>query len=91
MCGDADSRAQTNHLTVNGVALTDFTPYDGKLTLGYETGSFDGYTATITVTNGLLKITAGSGALAPKICFIEIGAVGSAIDQATADRVHAAA
>ncbi len=91
MCGDADSRAQTNNLTVNGIALTDLTPYDGIATLGYETGSFDGYTATITVTNGLLKITAGSGALAPKINFIEIGAVGSSIDQVTADGVQAAA
>ena len=31
------------------------------------------------------------GELDPKVCFIEIGAVGSSIDQATADRVQAAA
>ena len=91
MCGDADSRAQTNHLTVNGVAVVDPTPYDGRVTNGYETGSFDGYALTVTVSNGLLTITAGAGALTPKIDFIEIGAAGTTIDATTAARVTAAA
>ena len=91
MCGDAGSRAQTNHLTVNGVAVVDPTPYDGLVTNGYETGSFDGYALTVNVTNGLLTIRAGAGALAPKIDFVEIGAAGSAADPATVARVKAAA
>lgn len=91
MCGDADSRAQTNHLLVNGVAVTDPTPYDGLVTNGYETGSFDGYAITVNVTGGLLTVSAGTGALAPKVNFIEIGKAGSAADQTTKDRATAAA
>jgi hypothetical protein len=85
------SRAQTNHLVVNAVSLVDTTPFDGKMTNGYETGSFDGYALTVTVTNKLLTISAGAGALDPKINFIEIGAIGSSIDAATTTRVAAAA
>ncbi len=91
MCGDADSRQQTNHLLVNGVSVTDPTPYDGNVTLGYETGAFDGYALTVNVTGGLLTISADSGALNPKIDFIEIGATGSTIDADTTARVQAAA
>ena len=91
MCGDAASRAQTNNLLVNGVSVVDPTPYDGKVTNGYETGSFDGYALTVTVTNKLLTISGGVGALDPKINFIEIGAVGSTVDQTIKDRVTEAA
>jgi YD repeat-containing protein len=91
MCGDADSRAQTNHLVVEGVAVRDQTPYDGHVTNGYETGSFDGYAITATVTDGKLTIMAASDALNPKICFIEIGKPGSIADQALIDRAIAAA
>ena len=91
MCGDADSRAQTNTLLVNGTMVVDPTPYDGQITNGYETGAFDGYAITVTVTDGLLSIRAGSGALDPKINFIEIAPVGSNVDAATLARVQAAA
>jgi RHS repeat-associated protein len=91
MCGDAASRAQTNHLLVNGVAITDPTPYDGRVTNGYETGSFDGYALTVNVSNGLLTIQAGAGALAPKLNFIEIGAAGSSTSTALNTAVAAAA
>ena len=52
---------------------------------------FDGYALTVSVTNGLLTVSAGAGALSPKINFIEIGATGSTIDAATTARVAAAA
>jgi RHS repeat-associated protein len=91
MCGDADSRAQTNHLMVNGISLPDPTPYDGLVTLGYETGSFDGYALTVTVTDGFVTVQAGAGALDPKINFIEIAPVGTVIDAPTSLRVQAAA
>ena len=45
----------------------------------------------MTVSDGLLTIAAGAGALDPKINFIEIGAAGSAIDAATTARVAEAA
>ena len=91
MCGDADSRAQTNNLLVNGVAVTDPTPYDGNVALGYETGAFDGYALTVNVTAGMLTITSGVDALAAKVNFIEIGAAGTSADAATIARVQAAA
>ena len=91
MCGDAASRAQTNNLLVNGVSVVDPTPYDGRVTNGYETGSFDGYALTVNVTNGLLTIAGGVGALDPKINFIEIGAAGSATSAALNTAVVAAA
>ena len=91
MCGDADSRAQTNTLWVNGTMIVDPTPYDGQVTNGYETGAFDGYAITVTVSNGLLSMSAGSGALDPKVNFIEIAPVGSTVDAATLARVQAAA
>ena len=91
MCGDASSRAQTNHLRVNGVAVTDPTPYQSNEIPGYETGSFDGYAINVHVTDGFVRIQAGVGGLNPKVCFVEIGAVGSSVDQATIDRVTKAA
>ena len=91
MCGDADSRAQTNHLKVNGVAVTDPTPYDGNVTLGYETGSFDGYALTVNVTAGFITIQSGTGALKPKLNFIEVAPAGTTTDAATLARVQAAA
>jgi RHS repeat-associated protein len=91
MCGDADSRAHTNNLMINGVSLVDATPYDGLVTLGYEPGSFDGYALTVNVTDGFVTIQAGAGALDPKINFIEIAPVGTVIDTPTSARVQAAA
>jgi RHS repeat-associated protein len=91
MCGDADSRAQTNNLMVNGVSVTDPTPYDGNPLLGYETGTFDGYALTVNVVDGFITITAAAGALNPKINFIEIGAGGTAIDVPTIARAKTAA
>ncbi len=91
MCGDADSRAQSNHLLVNGVAVMDPTPYDGSPTLGYEIGAFDGYALTVNITSGLLTIQADVGGLDPKINFIEVAAAGTSIDAATIARVQAAA
>ena len=91
MCGDADSREQTNHLKVNGVAVNDPTPYDGIATIGYETGSFDGYALTVNVTTGFIAIESGTGALNAKLNFIEVGALGTAADAATITRVQAAA
>ncbi len=91
VCGDADSRAQTNDLIVNGVVVTDPTPFDGQIVHGYETGSFDGYAITVDVTNGLLTIVSGSGALNPKLNFIEIGTIGTSADPAAIARVTAAA
>jgi RHS repeat-associated protein len=91
MCGDADSRAQTNNLMVNGVSLVDATPYDGHMTMGYETGAFDGYALTVTVTDGFVTLQSGAGALNLKINFIEVGGVGTAIDAPTTARVQAAA
>jgi RHS repeat-associated protein len=45
----------------------------------------------VNVTDGFLRIQAGVGGLNPKVCFVEIGAVGSSVDQATIDRVKKAA
>ena len=91
MCGDADSRAQTNHLKINGVTVTDPTPYDGNVTLGYETGSFDGYALTVNVTAGFITIQSGTGALRAKLNFVEVAPAGTVIDATTLARVQAAA
>ena len=52
---------------------------------------FDGYALTVNVTNGLLTVSAGAGALDPKINFIEIGAAGSSTSAALNTAVAAAA
>ena len=91
MCGDADSRAQTNHLVVEGIPVRDATPYDGNVLNGYETGSFDGYALTVTVNDGKLTLVAAADSLAPKLNFIEISGPNlAALDQATIDLVTAA-
>jgi RHS repeat-associated protein len=49
---------------------------------------FDGTAVLANVTDGKLTITAGPGALNPKLCFIEIGKVGTALDAATIARLN---
>ena len=56
---------------------------------GYEKGDFDGHAVQVTITDGRLTIQPGSGAVNAKICYVEIGAQGTTIDQATKDRLAA--
>jgi RHS repeat-associated protein len=87
--GDATSRDQTNTITVNDVRLDDPTPAE-RGPNGYEQGAFDGYTTQVTVTSGRLTIAPVRGAARdPKLCFVEIGPRGGAIDAATSERVAA--
>jgi RHS repeat-associated protein len=85
--GDCASKMQTNNVVIEGEAQTDTDPAepDG----GYTRGDFDGYSSLVTVTDGRLSISAGTGSLTPKLCFIEIGQPGAALDQATIDRLAA--
>lgn len=85
VCGDALSRDQTNDLTISGQDVTDKTPATTEI--GYEAGNFDGYAVQATVTDGVLAITPRASAIRAKLCFIEIGASGQTIDQATRDRL----
>jgi RHS repeat-associated protein len=78
-------------LWVNGISIHDPTPYDGRVENGYEVGAFDGYALTVNVTDGLLTIAGGAGALDPKINFIEIGAAGTTASPALNTAVTAAA
>jgi RHS repeat-associated protein len=87
VCGDADSRQQTNTISVNGAVQTDPDPYDRSEDPGYLRGDFDGYAVSVTVTDGKLTVNAAAGAVNPKICFIEIGHIGSVVDQTTLDRL----
>ena len=49
---------------------------------------FDGYAVLANVTDSKLTISAGPGALNPKLCFIEIGQAGAALDAATITRLN---
>jgi len=84
VCGDPLSTLQTNHMTIEGTAVTDPDP---SASAGYTQGDFDGYAVTVTVSDGKLTITTGTGAADPKLCFVEVGPMGSTIDAATTDRL----
>jgi len=68
--GDATSRSHTNHLIIEGIAVTDPDPSAGA---GYERGDFDGYAVMAVVTDGALTIAPGIGHVDPTLCFLEIG------------------
>ena len=84
VCGDPLSTQQTNNLVIEGITVTDPDPSSSP---GYAQGDFDGYAVTATVNDGKLTITTGSGAVDPKLCFIEIGPVNGAIDAAAQGRL----
>jgi len=85
--GDAGRRDMTNNVAVGGVLCTDPAPDTVGETQGYEAGRFVGYAVNVTVSNGSLTVTASSGAVNPRICFIEVGAEGKSIDSATQARL----
>ncbi len=86
--GDCASLEQTNNITIEGIAETDPDPFDPEASPGYNRGDFDGYAEDVTITDGKLTIAVGSGALNPKLCFIEIGKQG--VSLTTADRTKLA-
>ncbi|MBN8523819.1 MAG: RHS repeat-associated core domain-containing protein [Planctomycetes bacterium] len=79
VAGDATSLAHTNNLVVNGQTLTDPDPGDDTTVPTYEQGDFDGWLVPVTITDGVLTITAGAGAFDPTLTHIEIGTEGQAI------------
>lgn len=86
--GDCASTLQTNDLTIESFSETD--PDPSAPSNGYNRGDFDGYAETVTITDGKLTITPRASALNPKVCFVEIGPLGSSITQADRDRLAAA-
>jgi len=86
VAGDPSHRDQTNNLSIEGIQVIDPDPSAPQ---GYEKGDFDGYAVQVTITDGRLTIQPGSGAVNAKICYVEIGAEGTTIDQATQDRLAA--
>jgi RHS repeat-associated protein len=85
IAGDAANTDSTNNFVVNGQTLTD--PDPATESPPYSKGDFDGWIIPVTVTNGTLTITAGSDAVNPKLCLIEIGAAGQAIDSESQTRL----
>ena len=88
--GDPVTMNQTNDVTINGVTQTDPSPAVTAASSTLERGAFDGYAVTATVTDGTLTITVPASAKDSKLCFLEIGARGSAADAALAERVRSA-
>jgi len=86
VAGDPSHRDQTNNLSIEGIQVIDPDPSAPQ---GYEKGDFDGYAVQVTITDGRLTVQPGSGAVNAKICYVEIGAKGTTIDQATQDRLAA--
>ena len=84
VCGDPLSTLSSNHLRIEGTAVTDPDP---SIAPSYTQGDFDGYAVTATVSDGKLTITSGTGALDPKLCFIEVGPAGGTIDAAALARL----
>lgn len=87
--GDCASANQTNNITIEGQAQTDPDPAVATPP-GYRRGDFDGYAVTANITDGKLTLAFPATAVNPKICFIEIGPLGSSIAQADRDRLAAA-
>lgn len=52
-----------------------------------DRGDFDGYSATVTISDGKLTIAVGSGANDPKLCLVEVGPQGTSIDSADLTRL----
>lgn len=78
VAGDATSLAHTNNLVVNGQALpVDPDPGNAETVPAYEGGDFDGWVVQVQVTDGVLRIEAGSGAFDPTLCFVEIAPEGA--------------
>lgn len=86
VAGDARSTEQTNNLAIGDQTVVDQTP---STIPAYEAGNFDGYAVQATVSNGVLSIAPATGAYHAKLCFVEIGAAGATITQATRDRLAA--
>ena len=82
VCGDARSIQQRNDFLVEGAAWNDPSPWDGVApdpTTG-QRGKFVRLSGLVTVADGKLTLTPATTAKAPKLCFLEIGAVGTAFD-----------
>jgi phosphodiesterase/alkaline phosphatase D-like protein len=78
VCGDSAYTNQINSLNVEGIQVDD---PDGE-------DNFDEYTLTgVSVSDGKLTISGGSGANNPKICFIEITEEGGDPDTTAPDAV----
>ncbi len=92
VCGDAHSIQQRNDLLVEGATWLDPNPWNGVAanpTTG-QLGNFVTLSGTVTVADGNLSLTAATTAKAPKICFIEIGKVGTNFDANFAARAATA-
>ena len=91
VCGDAHAIQQRNDLLVEGATWLDPLPWNGTAanpTTG-QLGNFVTLSGLVTVADGNLTISAALTAKAPKICFIEIGAAGTAFDANFAARATA--
>jgi RHS repeat-associated protein len=91
--GDPVSRDQTNHLTINGQTFADEDPATtAPVSSTAQQGDFDGFAATAIVSDGYLTLTipgqvTGVSSRNPRLCFIEIGAEGSSVDDALRERL----
>jgi RHS repeat-associated protein len=72
VAGDPGSVESTNHLTINGVTLTDPDPGTAGQP-AYQSGDLDGWVSSVTVTNGKITIASAPGAVLPKLSMIEVG------------------
>ena len=82
VCGDARSIQQRNDLLVEGVAWNDPAPWNGSTanpTTG-QLGKFCVLSGSVTIADGKLSIQSATTAKNPKLCFIEIGSIGTSID-----------
>ena len=66
---DSTNPNAVNNLTVNGYQLHDLDSTD------FGDNGFDEYYATVTVTNGFLRVSAGPGSVSPRLAYIDINAV----------------
>ncbi len=72
-CGDAQYSDQINNISVEGNVLND---PDGE-------DNFDVFSTMVTVSDGKLSISPASGALNPKICYIDIASLGGDVTPTT--------